>query len=96
MILVIVQGVLEGYGVQGGEPCMLNAELFGLHSLNNCLMLLSPNMVSLLAFTQKYHLLAHSWYKPAYHYFSPLVEYSMCSHLLFSLYHAICMLLLSE
>ena len=60
VVLVIVQGVLEGYGVQGGEPCMLDAELFGLHSLNNCLMLLSQNMFSLLAFTQMYHVVAYS------------------------------------
>jgi hypothetical protein len=46
VVLVIVQGVLDGYGVRGGEPCMLDAELFGLHSFNNCLMLLSPNMFS--------------------------------------------------
>ena len=62
MVVVLdkVQGVLESYGVQGGEPCMLDAELYGLHSLNNCLMLLSPNMFSLLAFTQIYHVLAYS------------------------------------
>ena len=53
VVLVIVQGVLDGYGVQGGEPCMLGVGLCGLHSLNNCLMLLSPNMFLLLAFTQK-------------------------------------------
>ena len=60
MVLVLVQGVLDGYGMQGGEPCMLGVRLYGLHSLNNCLILLSPNMISLLAFTQKYHLLAYS------------------------------------
>ena len=60
VVLVIVQGVLDGCGMQGGEPCMLDDGLFGLHSLNNCLMLLSPNMFSLLAFTQKYHVLAYS------------------------------------
>ena len=52
MVLVIVQRVLEGYGVQGGELCMLDAELFGLHSFNNYLMFFSPNVFSLLAFTQ--------------------------------------------
>ena len=38
VVLVVVQGVLDGYGVQGEELCMLDAELFGLHSFNNCLM----------------------------------------------------------
>ena len=60
VVLVIVQGVLDGYGVQGGEPCMLDAELVGLYSFNNCLMFLSPNVFSLLAFTQIYHVLAYS------------------------------------
>ena len=60
MVLVIVHGVLDSYGMQGGEPCMLGVGLYGLHSLNNCLMLLSSNMCSLLAFTQKYHVLAYS------------------------------------
>ena len=60
MVLVIVQGVLDGYGVQGGEPCMLCVGLCGLHSFNNCLMLLSPNLFSLLAFMQIYHVLAYS------------------------------------
>ena len=59
MVLVIVQRVLDGYGVQGGEPCMLCVALYGLHSRNNYLMLLSPNMFSLLAFTQIYHVLAY-------------------------------------
>ena len=54
MVLVLVQGVLDGYGMQGGEPCMLGVRLYGLHSFNNFLMLLSPNMFSLLAFTQIY------------------------------------------
>ena len=39
VVLVIVQGVLDGYGMQGGKPCMLGVRLYGLHSLNNCLML---------------------------------------------------------
>ena len=60
MVLVIVQGVLGDYDMQGGEPCMLRVALYGLHSLNNCLILLSPNMFSLLAFTQIYHVLAYS------------------------------------
>ena len=38
VVLVIVQGVLDGYGMQGVEPCMLRVRLYGLHSLNNCLM----------------------------------------------------------
>ena len=41
VVLVIIQGVLDGYGMQGGEPCILGVGLFGLHSLNNYLMLLS-------------------------------------------------------
>ena len=60
VVLVIVQEVLDGYGMQGGEPCMLRVGLCGLHSLNNCLLLLSPNMFSLLTFTQIYHVLAYS------------------------------------
>ena len=44
VVLVIVQGVLDNYGMQGGEPCMLRVGLYVLHSLNNCLMLLSLNM----------------------------------------------------
>ena len=58
--LVIVQGVLDGYGMQGGESCMLGVGLYGLHSRNNCLMLLSPNIFLLLAFMQIYHVLAYS------------------------------------
>ena len=56
VVMVLVQGVLDGYGMQGGEPCMLGVGLYGLYSLNNCLMLLSLNMFLLLTFTQKYHL----------------------------------------
>ena len=44
VVLVIIQGVLDGYGMQGGEPCMLGVELYGLHSLINCSMLLSLNI----------------------------------------------------
>ena len=46
VVLVIVQGVQDYYGMQGGEPCMLRGLLYGLHSLNNCLMFLSPNVFS--------------------------------------------------
>ena len=60
VILVTVQGVLDSYGMQGGEPCMLGVGLYGLHSLNNCLMLLSSNIFSLLAFTQKYRVIDYS------------------------------------
>ena len=28
VVLVIVQGVLDGYGMQGGEPCMLDVGLY--------------------------------------------------------------------
>ena len=34
VVLVIVQGVLDGCSMQGGEPCMLDDGLFGLHSFN--------------------------------------------------------------
>ena len=44
VVLDIVQRVLDSYGMQGGESCMLDIGLYGLHSLNNCLILLSPNM----------------------------------------------------
>ena len=50
--LVVVREVLDDCGMQGGEPCMLVDGLFGLHSFNTCLMLLGPNVFSLLAFTQ--------------------------------------------
>ena len=29
VVLVIVQGVLDRYGMQGGEPCMLGVRLYG-------------------------------------------------------------------
>ena len=60
VVLVIVHGVLDGYGMQGGEHCMLGVGQYGLHSLNKCLMLLSPNMFSLFAFMQIYLVLAYS------------------------------------
>ena len=60
VVLVIVHGVLDSYGMQGGEPCMLGVALYGLNSLNNCLMLFGSKYVFILAFTQIYHVLAYS------------------------------------
>ena len=48
VVLVIVQGVLEGYGMQGGEPCMLGVGLYGLYSLNNCLILFYSKYASII------------------------------------------------
>ena len=45
VVLVIVQGVLDSYGMQGGEPCMLGVGLYGLYSLNNYLMLFEAKYV---------------------------------------------------
>ena len=45
VVLVIVQRVLDGYGMQGGQPCMLDVGLYGLHSLNNCLMLFESKYI---------------------------------------------------
>ena len=29
VVFVIIQGVLDGYGMQGGEPCMQGVGLYG-------------------------------------------------------------------
>ena len=47
VVLVIVHGVLDGYGMQGGKPCMLDVALYGLHSLNKFLMLFESKYVSI-------------------------------------------------
>ena len=60
VVLVIVHGVLDDYGMQGGEPCMLGVELYGLHSLNNCLILFESKYVFITCITQIYHELAYS------------------------------------
>ena len=72
VVMVLVQGVLDscGFGYSTGSTRQLQYARWGalyagcwtvwVHSLNNCLTLLSPNIFSLLAFTQKYHLLAYS------------------------------------